>query len=163
MQANEIYIWKPSIHRYKGRVFNQHHSSPWLWYFKVCNSHHHLFMLHIATTAAWSSAWPQPRTRQFVIRERCRDVVTARTIAGGDIVLGFRIKLKFKLFTGYFASTVLLPFYDICSGWIMKCLNLNIIGIYSLSRTGEGYVEIFSPSECQYSPLQYVIHIPSCQ
>ena len=113
--------------------------------------------------AAWSSAWPQPRTRQFVIRERCRDVVTARTIAGGDIVLGFRIKLKFKLFTGYFASTVLLPFYDICSGWIMKCLNLNIIGIYSLSRTGEGYVEIFSPSECQYSPLQYVIHVPSCQ
>ena len=40
--------------------------------------------------AAWFAAWPQPRTRQFVIRERCRDVVTASTIAGGDIVLGFR-------------------------------------------------------------------------
>ena len=40
--------------------------------------------------AAWSSAWPQPRTRQLVIRERCRDVVTASTIEGGDIFLGFR-------------------------------------------------------------------------
>ena len=40
--------------------------------------------------AAWFAAWPQPRTRQFVIRERCRDVVTARTIAEGDIVPEFR-------------------------------------------------------------------------
>ena len=149
MQANEIYIWKPSIHRYKGRVFNQHHSSPWLWYFKVCNSHHHLFMLHIATAAAWSSAWPQPRTRQFVIRERCRDVVTARTIAGGDIVPKLRgtsqgVIKDLSYLQGILFSNVLLSFiWHLYSRFSMKCLN--IIGIYCLSRTGEEFILKYSP------------------